>query len=981
MITSTFVPKEIAEKIKSAAVLHDVIEDYINLKPAGSQKVGICPNCGGKKFTVQVQKGLYKCFSGCEKGGNSSVKFLTDVMGMDYVEALINLADRYNILIEEPQQQKKRKPNNRKESFRNSQLKASGIPNAYQKIFITDGDKQLEINRYEAATMDSFGNVKTGDDMILHYIDIDKKVMQYKDRKGKFKPLMRVRWANPSLHLNREGKAIKYQSPKGSQSALWFPNALIEAFQKHSIINTLYICEGEKKADKMSIHGMLAVGIMGIHNLNFKGDMPYHFERIIKRCAVEKVVFVLDADWKELSKGQHVDYRPKTFFSSVKKVRDYFYGFVNEGIYLDVFFAYHLDQVHKGIDDLMALELKDKEPLLSKDFGMALVDRNGEGQFVNVHKITTISDYQLKSFWHLESTPKFIEYHRDELKKRVEFTIGGLKRRYNKENDEFELAQAVLKHEQFWTIKYVETKSGTVVKSYFSYRNIRSFLANRGFGLLPSKDGKNFRFIHINSRVVKEVEPHQIQKFVIDFAEEIGEKEVVEMLLRGGKQYLGQEKLSNMFYKTPEFLEPNYHEQYLVFKNCFWHITAEEVKSRPIAELPRHIWANKIIPFEPKYIGTMMKAERNQNDNWKLTLSDELKESDIAQFFMRTSNFHWQENTPINDEVRAFFQANLMAKILATGYVLHDFKDYSKMKAIICMDGVESEVGKSNGGTGKSIWATMFEHCFPVEILDGKKKNITDDPFIYDGVDERTQAIVFDDCRVNMDIEHFFSQITSGLKVNRKGEHRFKIKPPKFIFTTNHAFKGEGASFDRRQYYISFSDYYNPKRTVFDDFGHQLFHDWDYKQWNLFYNWMANCIQLFLKYRLQYNIPMDLVNRRKIRQFIGENFLEFMSIYYHTDEDDKGKKGMFLNHKIEKEYLIGKFKEKYTKEAKYVTSRNFKEKLIRYCEYANLEYNPTATNKEKRIKSNGNEYFIIADKDFNNDDCQTISTNQMLLKI
>ena len=45
--------------------------------------------------------------------------------------------------------------------------------------------------------------------------------------------------------------------------------------------------------------------------------------------------------------------------------------------------------------------------------------------------------------------------------------------------------------------------------------------------------------------------------------------------------------------------------------------------------------------------------------------------------------------------------------------------------------------------------------------------------------------------------------------------------------------------------------------------------------------------------------------------------------------------------------------------------KRMKEKVQLYAKYAGLKYNPTT--KGERIKSNGKEYFILADDNFNED--------------
>lgn len=979
-----YIPPEIADKIKDIAKLEDIIHDFAELKKSGSSFIGNCPHCHAKKFTYTPSKSIYKCFSGCQKSGLGAIKFLTDVIGKTFPEALIYLADRYNIDLEEEKKPTRRKRGNRKEKFRDRQLKESGILDKDQKYNLAEGQGTLvEHDRYQSASIDKFWNVIPGDDMILHYVDLDFKPIVFKSQKTNRKgSLIRIRWANPSLHKDKNGKPMKYQSPYDSGSHLWLPNYIIKAYKQGEIIETLYICEGEKKADKMCLEGLPAVAVMGINNFASAGEMPRHFEQIVKRCNVVNVVFVLDSDWQDISlKDDTPMRRPRTFFRAVLKFRDYFYAYANEGFELKIFFAYSKDQAFKGIDDLLVRGIE-KEDKLSEDFTKAMVDRKGEGKYVNVHNITETSSYQLKEFWHIHSGPAFLKHYKEELKKLREFKLFNLKRRYNPETDEFDLAQKLLPHETFWKVEEWETRSGNTRKKYeFVYRRVLEFLFNRGFGLYEyTKD--QFRFIYVNDRIVQETNPHKIQRFVQDFTREIEEEEVLELLLRGGKQYLGPDKLSNMYYRQLEFVEADKDYQYLFFKTCYWKITKDEIIQRPLSDLPMYVWQDKIVDFEPKYIGKSMISFEQQEDTFSFKTTDEFDQSDIAQFYYLTSHFHWKKEQKLveddkgieivveredkekttNDDVKLLIN-NLVSKMIAAGYILHDYLDYGNMKAIVCMDGEESAVGKSQGGTGKSIWGKQFEYLVPEEVIDGKKKNIEDDNHLYENVDERTSVICFDDVRVNFNFEFLFSQITTGVIINPKGEKRFKIKPPKFIVITNHALNGEGNSFNRRQYTISFSDYFNRSRTVADQFGHQLFHEWEFDQWNLFYNFMACCIQTYLRFGLKNTSKEEAIERRKMRQRMGENFLSWASLVFDTDLDHMEEPiGIYLNKKLNKNYLCAKFLERYPNERKYVDPNKLKEKLKLYSEYAGLDYNPTT--KGGRIKSNGNEYIILGDDSF-----------------
>src|SRR6056297_309782 len=89
------------DRIYSSIDIVDVVGDYISLKRRGANYLGLCPFHNEKtpSFTVSPSKGIYKCF-GCGKGGNA-VNFLMEQEGLSYVEALKNLAKRYNIEVEE----------------------------------------------------------------------------------------------------------------------------------------------------------------------------------------------------------------------------------------------------------------------------------------------------------------------------------------------------------------------------------------------------------------------------------------------------------------------------------------------------------------------------------------------------------------------------------------------------------------------------------------------------------------------------------------------------------------------------------------------------------------------------------------------------------------------------------------------------------------------------------------------------------------
>jgi DNA primase len=95
------IPEQTVATILDSARIEEVVGDFVTLKRRGVNLLGVCPFHNEKtpSFTVSPSKGIYKCF-GCGAAG-SSVKFVMEHEKMTYPEALRYLAKKYNITIEE----------------------------------------------------------------------------------------------------------------------------------------------------------------------------------------------------------------------------------------------------------------------------------------------------------------------------------------------------------------------------------------------------------------------------------------------------------------------------------------------------------------------------------------------------------------------------------------------------------------------------------------------------------------------------------------------------------------------------------------------------------------------------------------------------------------------------------------------------------------------------------------------------------------
>ncbi len=87
------------EEIKRAADIVQVIGQFVQLKKAGKNFIGLCPFHAEKdpSFTVSSDRQMFHCF-GCKKGGDIFA-FWMDYHGLTFPEALKDLAERYNVQI------------------------------------------------------------------------------------------------------------------------------------------------------------------------------------------------------------------------------------------------------------------------------------------------------------------------------------------------------------------------------------------------------------------------------------------------------------------------------------------------------------------------------------------------------------------------------------------------------------------------------------------------------------------------------------------------------------------------------------------------------------------------------------------------------------------------------------------------------------------------------------------------------------------
>lgn len=381
---------------------------------------------------------------------------------------------------------------------------------------------------------------------------------------------------------------------------------------------------------------------------------------------------------------------------------------------------------------------------------------------------------------------------------------------------------------EFW---YMNAKGDLLINQ----DKLVKFLAHKGFSSLRQENGEVLTLLR-KDNILKEVDGYYVKQYFINYLKtlpnpdkiatkdtkneegELEEKivkkadDLQEVLIKGGNVYFGKDK----FEWLPPFDLPIMRDEatksYIYFANnavCVERVgKSVKINILDYDELPYCIWEETIKEYEYK---PLPKSEWQNSD-----------------FFKFLTNVAGKEN------LTAFMQA--------LGYMIHTFKNPAYPVALIIGDDGLDEGSK--GGRGKGIFFEAIGKIRKMATFDGK--NIKQGSnHVYQRITEKTNVIFMDDTSEKLDFTTFFSQLTSGLIIEPKNKDEIYLpysRSPKFGFTTNFVFAQDDTSHQRRKLEILFKPFYSKEFTPANDFGHNLFDDWDAVEWNKFYNVIIACL-------------------------------------------------------------------------------------------------------------------------------------------
>lgn len=1021
------IDEETKQRILAAAPLEAALEKYCGRAPGWRERkrVYTCPLCG-KPMQYHPGKDLVKCFH-CDWGASNALKLLMDKERLSFPDALRRLAADFGVdLPDNPQPARAAaKP----KSWCARQLEASGLSprDVRATVQLDSADIGLVLNLpdgvklppvpgpvsftaspFFSGTVDERGRVsRTGDDMIIQYFDLDGRPVTYQpradgrraDSAAAPRPFYRVRWQFPESHLTRSGDSPKYLSPAGSGVHLYIPERVRQAYAKAEQVPALFFTEGEKKAEAVCRHVGPAFGMGGIQCLTGRDSraLPSEVIRFIDRCGVRRIYFIMDSDWNalgsRLTPDTDVQSRPKAFARAAITFRDWFLTLANRQLYLDIYLILGREGRGKGVDDtLMLLRPDESRYARLVEQGTADAAAGGDTDLFRVVKISSAPDGKIRELWSLDDPARFAAAHLDELRA---LTGGFLLMRnlqHITDDGQLESVYGLMDDETFWTVTERADRAGNTTTAYsYNYERALRFLDRRGYHKMKT-DAGDWTLVRVDGQEITEVSEVDIQDNVMEFVrgyqrEGTDKEGILNMLHRAKAQYLGRYQLTSLFEHKPDYPQPERDSQVLLFRSRYWRVTADGIEEHPIASAPFNYWRKDLREADPVRLRTPLVQLDAADGNLSLSFSPDAMSCDFLRFLMLTSWFDWDKaldssRRPIAPGGDApppeQYTAQLLAKLTAIGYLLHQYNNPAVAKAVIAMDEHISPAGQSNGRSGKSLISMALRQMTNVVELPGKGLDLTGDRFVFSQVTSQTRVITLDDIEPNFNFELLFPAITSGLTVNEKGQKRFTLSghdKPKFFITTNHTLIGTNGSARDRQFKIAFSNFfdetYKPERL----FGRLFFDDWDTAQWNLFYNLMADCLQIyFLAQRNRWGVsgsglieaPCEALDKRQLRQMMTEGFYQWAVDYFGINEADPADtRGTRLNERIERLEMYNSYLCTLSQaEIKFVKPPKFRDRLIYFCRYFGYLLNPQMPHDAlgaplKYDKSGGLEYYTV----------------------
>jgi len=119
------IPPGFLQDLLTRVDIVEVVGRHVELKRGGANLMGLCPFHGEKSpsFSVSPSKQFYYCF-GCGASGDA-IRFLTEHLGLSFVEAVRDLAQGVGMQV--PEEQVSAEERERRDTLRQRRLSLGGV--------------------------------------------------------------------------------------------------------------------------------------------------------------------------------------------------------------------------------------------------------------------------------------------------------------------------------------------------------------------------------------------------------------------------------------------------------------------------------------------------------------------------------------------------------------------------------------------------------------------------------------------------------------------------------------------------------------------------------------------------------------------------------------------------------------------------------------------------------------------------------------
>jgi len=387
-------------------------------------------------------------------------------------------------------------------------------------------------------------------------------------------------------------------------------------------------------------------------------------------------------------------------------------------------------------------------------------------------------------------------------------------------------------------IEFIVFEDGTGKASISDYLLFK-YLHQQGFRRLPSSSEKQADLVKATGCILESVNTGYIidylKKFILTTSAD--HNNTLNALIKKS------EKFNPKYWLHLEQIEPAKPQDtagtgFYSFSNCFAEVTADSIRTKPNKDFKVYVFKKDIQDRE---------------------FTPDSRKGEFEIFI---------ENTQ-KDKTGNLDPDRLKSALSSIGYALHKYFNQSEARALIIQDEqIRRFKTEANGGTGKSLIAKALQIMRPGFYLDCKTADFKNDAFLYDGADPADQTLIYDDVKNNFPLEVVYNQLQRPAMINAKHKGRIPFNcVPKYIITSNSIIDTSSQSSKRRSILLFCGEYYNLDRTPFSEFNHNLFDDWTAEEWNLFYNFMLKCLQVYLQNGFIQFEPAGFKTRQIIESF------------------------------------------------------------------------------------------------------------------